>query len=253
MYPEPGLYGRQAECAALDRLLDEVHAGRHAVLVLRGEVGEGKTALLDYLGQKASDARIIRLTGVQSEMELAYAGLHQFCVSMLDKLDDLPAPQRDALGVAFGLREGPAPERFLVGLAVLTLLSEAAGSQPLVCLIDDVQWVDRASVQALAFVARRLRADPIALAFAQREPSDEHELLGLPSLAVTGLDDADARALLASAAPALLDQRVRDRILAEARGNPLALLELPAALTSTELGAWFGPTTTRPMESRTAR
>ncbi|GAA1899295.1 helix-turn-helix transcriptional regulator [Asanoa iriomotensis] len=253
MYPGHGLYGRQDECAALDQLLDRVHAGGHAVLVLRGEAGEGKTALLDYVGDKAGDARIIRVTGVQSEMELAYAGLHQFCVSMLDGLDDLPAPQRDALGVAFGLQDGAAPERLLVGLAVLTLLSETAGGGPLVCLVDDVQWLDHASVQALAFVARRLGADPIALVFAQLEPSDDHELLGLPELAVAGLDDADARALLASAAPALLDERVRDRILAEARGNPLALLELPAELTSTELGAWFGPTRTRAMESRTAR
>ncbi|MEV0716301.1 AAA family ATPase [Asanoa sp. NPDC050611] len=253
MYPGHGLYGRQAECAALDALLAEVHAGRHAVLVLRGEPGEGKTALLDYLGRKAEDARIIRVTGVQSEMELAYAGLHQFCVSMLDRLEDLPAPQRDALGVAFGLEDGPPPERLLVGLAVLTLLSETAGSEPLVCLIDDVQWLDHASVQALAFVARRLGADPIALVFAQLEPSDDHELLGLPELVVAGLDDADARALLAAAAPALLDERVRDRILAEARGNPLALLELPAELTSTELGGWFGPTRSRPAESRTAR
>ncbi|MEV4536459.1 AAA family ATPase [Asanoa sp. NPDC049518] len=250
MNPGHGLYGRAAECAALDQLLDEVRAGRHAVLVLRGEAGEGKTALLDYLGDRATEARIIRVTGVQSEMELAYAGLHQFCVSMLDRLDALPAPQREALGVAFGLQQGTAPERFLVGLAVLTLLSETTGAQPVVCVVDDVQWLDRASVQALAFVARRLREDPIALVFAELEPSGEHELLGLPELAVTGLADHDARALLASAAPTLLDERVRERILAEARGNPLALLELPAELTSTELGVWFGP---RRLESRTAR
>ena len=237
----------------LDQLLADVRAGKGAVLVLRGEAGEGKTALLDYLGGNAVDERIIRVTGVESEMELPYAGLHQFCVSMLDQVDGLPAPQRDALRVAFGLVEGEAPDRFLVGLAVLTLLSEAAGSKPLICLVDDVQWLDRASAGALAFVARRLVADPIALVFAQLEPSDDDELLGVPELVVTGLDDPDARSLLASAAPALRDERVRDRILAEARGNPLALLELPAELTSTELGGRFGVPTSRPVEGRSGR
>ncbi|MDG4824615.1 LuxR family transcriptional regulator [Asanoa sp. WMMD1127] len=246
-----GLHGRRAERGVLDQLFGEVQAGRHMVLVLRGESGEGKTALLDYLGDKDPGGRFIRVTGVQSEMELAYAGLHQFCVSMLDRLDDLPAPQREALRVAFGLVDGPAPDRFLVGLAVLTLLSETAGSGPLICLVDDVQWLDRASVQALAFVARRLGADPIGLVFAELEPSDDRELFGLPELVLTGLDDADARALLDSVAPALRDERLRDRILAEARGNPLALLELPAELTATELGGWFGSSRTWQTESRT--
>ncbi|GIF75853.1 helix-turn-helix transcriptional regulator [Asanoa siamensis] len=250
MHPGQGLYGRAHECEVLDALLDEARAGRHVVLVLRGESGEGKTALVDYLGEKAADARIIRVTGVQSEMELPYAGLHQFCVSMLDRLRDLPGPQREALGVAFGLVDGAAPERFLVGLAVLTLLSQSADGKPVVCLIDDVQWLDHASVQALAFVARRLGADPIALVFAQLDPSDNHELFGLPELAVTGLDDRNARALLAAAAPALQDERVRDRILAEARGNPLALLQLPAELTSTEFDS---RPRARPLESRSAR
>ena len=253
MYPGHGLHGRGAECEVLDQLLAEVWSGNHMVLVLRGEAGEGKTALLDYLGGKAADTRMIRITGVESEMELPYAGLHQFCVSMLDQVDGLPVPQRDALRVAFGLVEGEAPDRLLVGLAVLTLLSDAAGGQPLVCLVDDVQWLDRASAQALAFVARRLGADPIALVFAQLEPSDDRDLRGLPELVVTGLDDRDARSLLASAAPALRDERVRDRILAEARGNPLALLELPAELTSTELGTWSGKSGRRPPESRSGR
>ncbi|MEV4621069.1 AAA family ATPase [Asanoa sp. NPDC049573] len=253
MNPGHGLHGRRAECGVLDQLLGEVRAGQHMVLVLRGESGEGKTALLDYLGDKGADARIIRVTGVQSEMELAYAGLQQVCVTMLDQVDALPAPQRDALRVAFGLVDGPAPDRFLVGLAVLTLLSETAGSRPLICLIDDVQWLDRASVQALAFVARRLGADPIALVFAQLEPSDDHELEGLPELVVTGLDDQYARDLLASVAPALRDERLRNRILAEARGNPLALLELPAELSATELGGWYGSSKTWQTESRTIR
>jgi DNA-binding CsgD family transcriptional regulator/tetratricopeptide (TPR) repeat protein len=226
----------------LDQVLTDVKHGEHAVLVLRGEAGEGKTTLLDYLGDKASGVRIIRVTGVESEMKLPYAGLHQLCVSMLRQVNRLPDPQRDALCVAFGLidGDGKAPDRFLVGLAALTLLSEAASNKPLVCVIDDVQWLDAPSAQALAFVARRLRADPVALVFAQLEPSDDGEMVGLPELVVTGLDDRDARTLLASAVPALRDERVRDRILAEARGNPLALLELPAELTSTELGEWSG-------------
>ncbi|REF94943.1 regulatory LuxR family protein [Asanoa ferruginea] len=226
----------------LDQVLADVNAGEHAVLVLRGEAGEGKTALLDYLGDNADGARMIRVTGVESEMKLPYAGLHQLCVSMLHQLDSLPDPQRDALCVAFGLIEstGTAPDRFLVGLAALTLLSETASSQPLVCIVDDFHWLDLPSAQALAFVARRLGADPVALVFGERDPSDDDELVGLPELVVTGLDDPDARALLASAAPGLRDERVRDRILAEARGNPLAILELPADLTSMELGAWNG-------------
>ncbi|GIF75614.1 ATP-binding protein [Asanoa siamensis] len=182
MYPGHELYGRRAEREVLDQLLADVRAGDHMVLVLRGESGAGKTALLDHLGEQAAGTRIIRVTGVESEMELAYAGLHQFCLSMLDRLDRLPPPQRDALGVAFGIVEGPAPDRFLVGLAALMLLAETAGSTPLLCLVDDVQWLDRASVQALAFVARRLMAEPIAMVFAENEPSDDRELLGLPEL-----------------------------------------------------------------------
>ncbi|GIF48169.1 regulatory LuxR family protein [Asanoa ferruginea] len=253
MHPRQVLYGRRAEREVLDQLLQELVAGQHVVLVLRGESGEGKTALLDYLGATAIGARIIRVTGVQSEMELAYAGLHQLCLSMLDQLDNLPAPQRDALAVAFGLAAGAPPDRFLVGLAALNLLSASAGSRPVICLIDDVQWLDHASVQALAFVARRLVADPIALVFTQVEPSDGQEFLGLPEMLVTGLNDRDARSLLTSAVPALLDERVQDRIIAEARGNPLALLELPDEITATELGGWLHLPRTRALESHTGR
>lgn len=258
MNPVHGLYGRRAECDMLDRLLEDVRAGRHAVLVLRGEPGVGKTALLDYMADKAANSRIIRISGVQPEMELAYAGLHQLCMSMLDQIDGLPAPQRDALRSAFGLAEGSAPDRFLVGLAALTLLSEVADTRTLVCLVDDFQWLDRASAQALAFVARRLMADPVALVFVLRtadgEPEpDDDELVGLPELTLTGLDDRDARSLLASAIPGPLDERVRERILDESRGNPLALLELPSDLTLPELAGGFGLPASRSPTSRASR
>jgi hypothetical protein len=173
-------------------------------------------------------------------MELPFAALHQLCGPMLDRLDRLPGPQRDALGVAFGLRPGSAPDRFLVGLAVLSLLSEVAADQPLLCLVDDAQWLDQASAQALAFVARRLDAESVALLFATRDRAGEGHLAGLPGLAVAGLTNADAQALLASVLPGRLDERVRDRIIAESGGNPLALLELPRAVTATELAGGFG-------------
>ena len=198
--------------------------------VLRGEAGVGKTALLEYVAERASGCRIARVAGVESEMELAFAGLHQLCAPMLDGLGGLPGPQQDALRAAFGLQDGGAPDRFLVALAVLSLLAEAAEVEPLVCLVDDVQWLDRASAQTLAFVARRLLAEPIAMVFALREPTDVNELSGLPELVVRGLADDDARSLLASAMPGRLDERVRDQIVAETRGNPLALLELPRGL-----------------------
>jgi hypothetical protein len=205
------------------------------VLVVLGEAGVGKTALLDYLVARASACRIARAAGVESEMELAFAGVHQLCLTMLDRVVHLPGPQRDALGTAFGLSAGAAPDRFLVGLAVLHLLSDVAEDRPLVCVVDDAQWLDRASAQVLAFVARRLLAESVALVFAVREPSDEQALAGLPELVVGGLSDSDARALLDAAIPARLDERVLDRIIAETRGNPLALLELPKGLTAAEL------------------
>jgi DNA-binding CsgD family transcriptional regulator len=235
------LRDRRPECEALDQLLDRVRAGESQVLVVRGEAGVGKTALLDYAVERASGFRVARATGVQSEVELAFAGLQQLCAPMLDRLEHLPDPQRGALGTAFGLTGGEPPDRFLVGLAVLSLLSDAAEGQPLACVVDDAQWLDQASLQALAFVARRLLAEPVALIFAVRDPSDEQELTGLPELVPRGLSDDDARELLETATQGPMDERVRDRIVAEARGNPLALLELPRALTPEEMAGGFGP------------
>src|SRR5215468_10631644 len=236
------LLGRGSECAALDQLVANVRAGLSRALVLRGEAGVGKSALLEYLVQHASGCGIARAAGVESEMELAYAGLQQLCAPFLDRLERLPGPQRDALGVAFGLRDGDAPDRFLVGLAVLSLLSDIAGRRPLVCVVDDAQWLDAASAQALAFVARRLGAESAGLVFAVREPSRERHLEGLPELAVGGLDDHDAQELLRTVVAGPLDERVRDRIVAETRGNPLALLELPRGRTPAELAGGFGLT-----------
>ena len=218
------LLDRLPERAALSQLLDAARAERSGVLVMRGEPGVGKTALLDWAVESAAGLRVARVAGVESEMELAFAALQQLCAPMLDKLAGLSDPQRDALGVAFGLTAGAAPDRFLVGLAVLSLLSEVAEQQPLLCVIDDAQWLDRASAQALAFVARRLLADPVALVVAAREPGEEFR--GLPELLVGGLGEGDARELLGSVIGGPLDERVRDRIVAETRGNPLALLEL---------------------------
>jgi DNA-binding CsgD family transcriptional regulator/tetratricopeptide (TPR) repeat protein len=235
-----GLRGRDREREALDGLLASVRAGSSGALVIRGEAGGGKTALLDYTVQQASGCRIARVTGVESEMELAFAGLHQLCAPLLAGLPQLPAPQAQALTVALGLRDGDAPDRFLVGLAVLTLLSEGASERPLVCVVDDGQWLDRASGQVLAFVARRLAAESVVLLFGVREPSDEQELRGLPALSLPKLRDEDARALLASVVPGPLDARVRDRFVAEAHGNPLALLELPRDMNVHEIAGGFG-------------
>ena len=223
-----GLTDRRAERGVLDRLLEAVRAGESRVLVVHGEPGVGKTALLDYLAARAAECRVLRAAGVQSEMELAFAGLHQLCAPMLDRLGGLPGPQREALRTAFGLSAGPAPDRFLVGLAVLGLLSEVAVERPVVCLVDDAQWLDRASAQVLAFVARRLGAESVGLVFAARVAGGE--LAGLPELAVGGLPEADARALLDAVLTGPVDARVREQIVAETRGNPLALLELPRGL-----------------------
>jgi DNA-binding CsgD family transcriptional regulator len=244
------LRGRRNEREALDRQLERVRAAQSSVQVLRGQPGVGKTALLDYVAERASDCRVARIAGVESEMELAFAGLHLLCAPMLDGLEGLPSPQRNALQVAFGMQDGDAPDRFLIGLAVLTLLAGAAEAEPLVCLVDDVQWLDRATAQTLTFVARRLLAERIAMVFAVREPTDITELSGLPGLVVGGLSDGDARVLLASAIPGRLDERVRDQIIAETRGNPLALLELPRGMTPAELAGGFGLTAARPLASR---
>jgi hypothetical protein len=198
--------------------------------VVRGEPGIGKTALLGYAAGTAPDFQVARTGGVESEMELPFAALQQLCGRMLGGLDQLPGPQRDALGVAFGLRAGSAPDRFLVGLAVLGLLSEEAAGRPLLCLVDDAQWLDQASAQALAFAARRLDAESVALLFATRDPAGEGVLADLPGLVLEGLPAADARALLASVLPGLLDERVRDRIIAESGGNPLAVEAVGDAL-----------------------
>jgi DNA-binding CsgD family transcriptional regulator len=233
------LRGRRAECAKLERLLEAMHLGRSSVVVLRGEAGIGKTALLEYASECAAGCRVVRAVGVESEMELPFAGLHQLCAPLLDGLDRLPPPQRDALGTAFGLTSGARPDRFLVGLAFLSLLSDAADQEPLLCLIDDAQWLDRSSAQVLAFVARRLKAESIALVFAAREPGELDELAGLPELWLEGLSEVDARELLGSVVSGPLDERVAGRIVAETHGNPLALLELPHGTTPAELAGGF--------------
>jgi DNA-binding CsgD family transcriptional regulator len=232
------LHGRRAEREALGELLAVVRGGQSRVLVVCGEAGVGKTALVESVIGSASGFRVLRAVGVESEMELAFAALQQLCAPMLNRLDRLPAPQGDALGVAFGLRGGEAPDRFLVGLAVLTLLADVAQEQPLLCVVDDAQWLDRASAQALVFVARRFLADSVALVLVTREPGAE--LTGFQQLVVEGLRDGDARALLRSAVRVPLDERVRERLVAETRGNPLALLELPRGLTPAQLAGGFG-------------
>ena len=237
---QPGLTDRRAECAQLDQLIAAARAGNSGAIVVRGEPGVGKTALLEYAMTRATGCRIARTAGVESEMELAFAGLQQLCAPLLDHIGNLPAPQGDALGTAFGLRSGDPPDRFMVGLAVLSLLSDAAEAQPVVCLVDDVQWLDRVSVQVLGFVARRLAAESVVMVFGARDSADLPDLAGLSVLRVAPLADSDARAVLASVTPMRLDQSVRDRIVAEARGNPLALLELPKAWTAAAIAGGFG-------------
>ena len=234
------LLGRGGECARLDELIGDISRGESRSLVLRGEAGIGKTALLQYLVASASDMTVLRAVGVESEMELAYAGLHQLCAPLQDRLERIPAPQRQALEVVFGLSDGDAPERFLVALAILSLLSEVSDERPVLCVVDDAQWLDHASAVSLAFVARRLLAEPVGLVFCAREPGPE--LQHLPDLDVRGLGTSDASALLTGAVRFRLDERVRDRIVSETRGNPLALLELPRGLSATEL-AGFGTAT----------
>jgi DNA-binding CsgD family transcriptional regulator len=244
------LTDRRGERDILGLLVDTVKAGESQALVVRGDPGAGKTVLLEYLAGRASGSgcRVAHVGGVQSEMELAFAGLHQLCAPMLGRVERLPVPQRDALRTAFGIAAGPPPDRFLVGLAVLSMLAGVAGERPLICVIDDEQWLDQASAQALGFVARRLGADPVGLVFAARDPGAD--LAGLPELEVGGLRDDDARALLDSALTGPLDARVRDLIVAETRGNPLALLELPRGLTAAELAGGFGLPGAAPLTGR---
>ena len=232
------LAGRRDELSVLGALVDAVREGESRVLVVRGEPGVGKTTLLEHVAGQELRCQVARAAGVQSETELAFAGLHQLCAPMLSRAERLPLPQQDALRTAFGLVAGPPPDRFIVGLAALNLLSEVAGERPLICLIDDEQWLDQASAQALGFAARRLGADPVGLVFATRVPGAE--LAGLPELQVEGLPEEDARALLDSALAGPLDEQVRDLIVAETRGNPLALLEVPEGLSPAELAGGFG-------------
>ena len=249
----PVLPGRNNECGALDRLLKNVRAGQSEVLVVRGEPGVGKSALLQYVVQRATGCRLAQAAGIEYEMELPYSGLQQMCAPMLDLRERLPDPQRDALETAFGLSAKAPPDRFVVGLAVLGLLSEVAEERPLVIVVDDAQWLDKASALTLAFVARRLLAEPVGLVFAVRQPSELRELTGLPELLLGGLRDLDARALLDSAWPGRLDEQVRDRVIAEARGNPLALLELPRGLTPAQLAGGFELPNLAPLANRIER
>jgi DNA-binding CsgD family transcriptional regulator len=237
--PGGGLHGRRGECELLDRLAADVRAGQSRVLILRGEPGAGKTALLDYLAQRAAGCRVARVTGAEPETEMAFAGLHQLCAPFLGRLGRLPGPQRDALRTAFSMQDGNAPGRFAVGMATLGLLSDLAAERPLVCVVDDAQWLDQASAQALAFAARHLAA-PAAVIFAVRQLAGSHDLAGLPEFRLCGLADADARALLDSVLTGPLDERVRDQVIAEARGNPQALLGLTRGLTPADLAGGFG-------------
>src|SRR3954452_17538987 len=234
----PRLRGRAKECALLDDLLSAIRRGESRSLVLKGEAGIGKTALLEYLIASAPELTVVRAVGVQSDMELAFASLHQLCGPLLETLGTLPSPQRHAMGIVFGLASGEAPDRFRVGLATLSLFSEVAEQRPLLCVVDDAQWLDLASALTLAFVSRRMLAEPVGLVFAAREPGEE--LRHISEMEVAGVRNGDARALLSSAVRFKLDERVRDRIIAETRGNPLALLELPRGLTARQLAGGFG-------------
>ena len=234
-----GFLDRSSEREVLDQLLAHAREGESAAMVIRGEAGIGKTALLRNVARRASGFRVAQVAGVEAEMELPFAGIHQLCAPLLDRLDALPQPQQDALNVALGLASGEVPDRFLVGLAVLGLLSAAAEERPLLCLVEDAHWLDAASGMILGFVARRLQAESVALVVAVREPNARHDFDDLPELVLRGLGDEDARTLLIRAVPGRLDDRVRDRIVAETGGNPLALLDLPRNMSATDLAGGF--------------
>ncbi|HKE97463.1 MAG TPA: AAA family ATPase [Actinomycetes bacterium] len=244
------LLGRRAECEALDRLLTDALAGHSRATVLRGEAGAGKSALLGYVSERVAGWHVARAAGVESEMELAYAGLHQLCAPLLDRLQRLPVPQRDALATVFGLSSRPAPDRFLVGLGTLTLFALIADEQPLVCIVEDAQWLDQASAQILGFVARRLLAERIAIVCAARTGIGDHVLAGLPELPIGGLSNSDARALLLDNVHGPLDAAVNDQIVTDSHGNPLALLELPRTWRATDLAGGFGLPASHPVVTR---
>ena len=246
----PVLRGRAGECARLDELLRAVRRGESGALVLRGEAGLGKTALLDYAVRQSEGCTVVRAVGVESEMQLPFASLHQLCLPLLESLEQLPPQQCDALRTAFGLGSSARPDQFLVGLAVLTLLSDVAEGQPVICLVDDAQWLDRCSAHVLSFVARRLQAESVLMLFAERDPDQATELAGLPELVLQRLSDAEARELLASSTPGRFDERVRQRIIDEARGNPLALLELPRGVSSASLAGGFAVADSLPLVNR---
>ena len=243
----PALRGRGEICETLTELVEAIRKGESRVLVLRGEPGIGKTALLEYAIEIGTDARVGRAAGVEAEVEIPFAGLHRLCAPMLDHADRLPPPQRDALRLVFGLDGSGAPNQLLVGLAVLGLFRKVAREQPLLCVVDDAQWLDRASAQVLGFVARRLENEPVALLLAAREAAGKSEFSGLEELNVEGLSEADARHLLASVAGVPLDEGVRERLIAESRGNPMALTELPHRLSPVELAGGLGLTGRMPL------
>ena len=236
----PSFRGRARERATLDGMLDRVREGTSAVLVIRGEAGIGKTALMQYCARQASGCRVTQIAGVESELEMPLAAMHQLCAPMLDHIGALPEPQQQALRVALGAEAGTAPDRFVVALAVLGLLTEVAAARPLVCLVDDAQWLDEPSRQILGFVGRRLLAEPVLLLLSIREAGEEQLLPALTSLTLAGLAEEDARALVTAAVPGHLDEQVCDRIVAETAGNPLRLLELPREMSQAELAGGFG-------------
>ncbi|MDI5911752.1 ATP-binding protein, partial [Streptomyces sp. 12257] len=255
--PLPDLVGRRRECAALDDLLVGLREGGSRVLVVRGEAGIGKSVLLEYVAAQASRVKVTWARGIEADMELPYASLHQLCAPFLDELEELPGPQRDALRVAFGMAAGDPPDRFLVGLAVLTLFTRASETRPVLVLVDDAQWLDQVSLQTLEFVARRLLAEAVAMAFAVRDPEGQAALSGLPALRLGGLDTAAAGELLEAAVGGRLEKRIRDRFVAEMHGNPLALLEFSRGRSAAELAYGLdsssSPSVQGPVVSRVER
>src|SRR4051794_25219868 len=236
----PDLRGRFREREALDDALDRVRDGESDAVVLRGEAGIGKTSLLQYVAHRAIGCRVVQVAGVETELELPFAALHQLCGPLLGEVTSVPDHQLDALRVALGLAAGPPPDRLVVGLAVLGVLADVAAHQPLLVLVDDAQWLDEATCQVLGVVARRLGAESVMVVLAVRETGADHLFPGLPDLTLDGLDENDARAVLTAAKLGHLDERVRERLVAETGGNPLALLELVRRLDDAELAGGFG-------------